>query len=97
MGDHGWRTSLVWETFPGWTAEEQRASLGQFDERPAYIVKLAGQTSGASIDTPFRAVETRALMDGVLAGKITSPDDLKEWVQSEKPAEKDDSASTSAL
>jgi hypothetical protein len=84
MGDHSWRTSLVWETFPGWTPEEQKASLGQFDERPAYIVKLPGQTSGARIDTPFRAIETRALVDGLLAGTIGSAEELKAWAQSHK-------------
>jgi hypothetical protein len=86
MGDHSWRTSLVWERFPEWTPEEQKASLGQFDERPAYIVKLPGQTSGARIDTPFRAIETRALVDGLLAGTIGSAEELKAWAQSQKPS-----------
>jgi hypothetical protein len=81
MGDHGWRTTLVWEKYPGWSSEEQRASLGgQFDSRPGYIVKLAGQTSGTRIDEPFDALRTRALTDELLAGEIQSPEQLKEWV-----------------
>ncbi|MES2393576.1 MAG: sulfatase-like hydrolase/transferase, partial [Acidobacteriota bacterium] len=50
MGDHGWRTTLVWKSVAGWTAEDEAASGGRFDPRPAYIVKLAGQTEGARID-----------------------------------------------
>jgi hypothetical protein len=81
MGDHGWRTELIWSKSPEWTPEEQRASMGgKFDDRPAYVVKLAGQTSGTRIDEPFDAVRTRALMDAVMAGKIQSPEDLKIWV-----------------
>jgi Sulfatase len=81
MGDHGWRTTLMWEQSREWTPEEQRASLGgTFDKRPAYIVKLAGQKSGATIDEPFDALRTRALTDQLLAGEIQSPEQLKEWV-----------------
>jgi hypothetical protein len=82
MGDHSWRTQLLWVKSPVWTAEEERASGGgAFDPRPAYIVKLAGQQTGARIDTPFRAVETRALLDALLARKIRSAGDLKAWVE----------------
>jgi hypothetical protein len=81
MGDHGWRTTLIWEKMGKWTAEEQRASLGgQFDSRPGYIVKLAGQQTGQRIDERFDAIRTRALVDELLAGRIHSAQDLKSWV-----------------
>lgn len=81
MGDHGWRTTLIWEKMGKWTAEEQRASLGgKFDTRPGYIVKLAGQQTGQRIDERFDAIRTRALIDELLAGRIHSPEDLKSWV-----------------
>lgn len=81
MGDHSWRTQLIWTKLPEWTAEEQRASDGgKFDDRPAYIVKLAGQTSGTRIDDPYQAVRTRALMDALMDGKIRTSEDLKDWV-----------------
>lgn len=88
MGDHGWRTSFLWRTFPGWTEEDERASDGgKFDRRPAYIVKLAGQHEGARIDAPFRAVETRALLDAVMNGKIRSAAELRVWVgEDRRPA-----------
>jgi hypothetical protein len=80
MGDHGWRT-LYWKGEPGWTPEEERASLGgKFDKRPAYIVKLGGQTRGTTVDTAFDAVRTRALMDGLMTGRILTADDLTNWV-----------------
>ena len=82
MGDHGWRTSMTWKQFPIWTQEEENASQGgRFDRRPAYIVKLAGQQKSAVIDAPFRAAETRKLMDALLAQKIQSQEDLSAWVQ----------------
>jgi hypothetical protein len=82
MGDHGWRTQMMWRGFSEWTQEEETASLGGgFDDRPAYIVKLAGQQKGAVIDAPFRAVETRKLMAVLLAQKIQSQEDLSAWVQ----------------
>jgi hypothetical protein len=81
MGDHSWRTTTLWEKDAEWTAEEQRASLGgKFDSRPGYIVKLAGQQTGARIDERFDAIRTRALLDELLAGRIHSPQDLKNWV-----------------
>jgi hypothetical protein len=77
MGDHSWRTRLLWSGKPDWTAEEQAASLGgQFDPRPAYIVKLPRQTESARIDTPFDAVNTRPLLTAILSGKVQSPTDL---------------------
>jgi hypothetical protein len=39
IGDHSWRTKLVWVGSPEWTAEDQAASNGgEYDDRPAYIV-----------------------------------------------------------
>jgi hypothetical protein len=67
---------------PDWTAEDERASKGGFDTRPFYLVKLAGEQKGAKIDAPFRALDTRGLMDELLGGRIRTVDDLRAWVQS---------------
>ena len=80
MGDHSWRVS------PGvaLTPEESAATGGgQFDDRPAYLVKLAHQTTPARIDTPFAALRTRELFDNLLTGRITTPQQLANWA---KPA-----------
>ncbi|MGD0446211.1 MAG: sulfatase-like hydrolase/transferase [Edaphobacter sp.] len=82
MGDHSWRTKFIWEHEPGLTKEEQAASRGgQFDDRPAYIVKLPQQHSGATIDAPFDALNTRRLLDALLEQKIQSKEELSEWVK----------------
>jgi len=83
MGDHSWRTKLIWDGSPGWTAEDQAASNGgQFDDRPAYIVKLPHQNQAARIDTPFAAVRTRAMLQQILDHKIESPAELAAFAQS---------------
>lgn len=80
MGDHSWRTELIWRDSPGWTEEEQIASHGgQFDDRPAYVVKLPEQHIGARIDEPFAALNTRRLFDALLAQKIRSKEELSVW------------------
>lgn len=85
MGDHSWRTSLVWSKIYGWTPEDQAASHGALiDDRPAYIVKLPSQQQGARIDASFPAVRTRALLDALMKGQLRTPDELKAWVHLQK-------------
>jgi hypothetical protein len=42
QGDHSWRVEL-WNWMPAWTDEDDAASRGVFDPRPALIVHQAGQ------------------------------------------------------
>ncbi len=80
-GDHSWRTATVWANSAHWTAEEQAASHGGvYDERPAYLLKLANQKAPSAISTRFNAVRTRSLLDRLIAGQITTPDELERWV-----------------
>ena len=82
MGDHSWRTATVWRSSAHWTAEEQAASHGgAFDPRPAYLLKLPGQQTPATVTASFDAVRTRALLDQLMAGALTSPEQLQRWVQ----------------
>lgn len=79
MGDHSWRT-YMWKVQPTWTPEEQAASHGgQYDPRPAYIVKLPNQHQPARISFSYEALHTRALMNALIAGQIHSPADLSAW------------------
>jgi hypothetical protein len=81
MGDHSWRTQLLWAGAAGWTAEDEAASHGgQFDKRPAYVVKLPNQHDGARIDAPFDAVRTRALLDAILMERLHTSGELREWI-----------------
>ena len=82
MGDHSWRTKLLWRGTLEWTDEEERASHGgEFDDRPVYLVKLADQQVGARFDGPFAAVNTRRLLDGLLSQQIRSVEDLSAWAK----------------
>jgi len=78
MGDHSWRAHLQRNgTAQWWTAEDEAASHGgEFDDRPAYIVKLPRQTKGFRIETPFPALRTRELLRKMMSGEVRSPEDL---------------------
>lgn len=81
MGDHSWRTSLIWDHSAGWTPEDRAASHGgQFDPRPAYIVKLPNQHTGERIDGRYLALRTRAMFDAMLDGRLETPAQLRQWV-----------------
>jgi hypothetical protein len=78
MGDHSWRITSEADLAP----EERAASNGgQFDDRPAYIVKLAHQNTPARIDTLFAALRTRDLFDNLLSGRISTSRQLARWAQ----------------
>ena len=83
MGDHSWRTALIWGHSPFWTTEDQRASHNlRFDDRPAYLVKLPGQALPNRIEQTFQATRTRALFNQIFAGSIKTPVDLATWAAS---------------
>ncbi|MBB5315982.1 arylsulfatase A-like enzyme [Edaphobacter lichenicola] len=80
MGDHSWRVHMGWGKSREWTEEERIASDNvTFDDRPAYIVKLPGQTTPAHIDEPFESIRTRELFDKLLTGQIETPEQLSAW------------------
>ncbi|WP_433967700.1 sulfatase-like hydrolase/transferase [Tunturiibacter gelidiferens] len=87
MGDHSWRTQLLWAESRVWTAEDQAASHGgKFDDRPAYIVKMPHQNQPLQVETPFQAIRTRALLQGFLNSQIHSAEDLTAFAaQDEAP------------
>jgi hypothetical protein len=85
MGDHAWRTKLIWADSATWTEEDQVASHnGEFDDRPAYIVKLPDQKTPGRIDEPFALVHTRALFDALLQNRLHTPVDLQTWAAQQK-------------
>jgi hypothetical protein len=64
-GDHSWRTYL-WNNQPTWTPEDERASRGGFDPRPAVILHQAGQTQPQIIATPWTLLNVHAIVEQVL-------------------------------
>ena len=84
MGDHAWRTQLLWTHSGSWRPIDQLASSGgRFDPRPAYLVKLPHQQTPATISVPFPAIQTRALLDELLRRDIASPLQLQEFALSQ--------------
>ena len=65
QGDHSWRTQ-IWEGLPAWTAEDERASGGVFDPRPAMIIHRAGQISGELENEPWPLIRVHDVVEGVL-------------------------------
>lgn len=85
MGDHSWRTTQIWKDSMTWTDEDQAASNGgEFDPRPAYIVKLTNQQTATRIDQPFSAVNTRALIDSLIQNRVQTATDLATWAALQK-------------
>jgi hypothetical protein len=85
MGDHSWRTSSIWKDSMTWTDEDEAASHGgEFDPRPAYIIKLPNQQTPSRIDQTFSAVSTHALLDGLLQDHLQTPADLQTWASQQK-------------
>ena len=82
MGDYNWRTAELRRNRAGWTKLEDAATAGgHFDERPAYIVKLADQQEGVRITSPFHAFRTRGLLAGILHGRLRCSKDLLRWLR----------------
>ena len=81
MGDHSWRTSLMWSKANFWSPEDRAASeSGKYDPRPAFLVKLPNQHQPARIDASFDAVRTRSLIDALLRDRIKTTADLMSWL-----------------
>jgi hypothetical protein len=85
MGDHSWRTKLLWVTDPRWSPEEERASHGgQFDDRPFYALKLPNETTPAEIALPYRAIHTKELLDALLRHQVATPEQLAQWAGAQR-------------
>ena len=67
-GDHSWRVHL-WDWLPAWTDEDDHASRGIFDERPAVLIHLAGQNNPQTIATPWPVVNVHDVVDRIVRGE----------------------------
>ena len=83
MGDHSWRTNS-WQKIGPWTAEDRVASGESYDSRPVYMVKLPHQQLAETINVPYQAVRTRALLDALMDERILTTEELKQWVSTEE-------------
>jgi hypothetical protein len=73
--DHSWRIPL-WRPAPDWSAEEERASGGRFDDRPVLLIHFPGQNSGNDVNTPLSELLEHDIIADMLRGKINNSEDL---------------------
>jgi hypothetical protein len=70
QGDHSWRTE-IWDGLPAWTDEDDEASRGTFDPRPAVILHQAGQTHPATVAQPWSILQIHEVLDQILRNQPT--------------------------
>jgi hypothetical protein len=73
--DHSWRISL-YRNDAGWSAEEERASGGRFDDRPVLLIHFPGQNIGADVNAAVPELLEHDMIAGMLRDEINSPGDL---------------------
>jgi hypothetical protein len=68
QGDHGWRIN-AWNWLPAWTEEDDAASRGVFDPRPALLVHRPGQMQPQTIEKAWPIVQVHSVVEQVLTGQ----------------------------
>jgi len=68
QGDHGWRVD-AWNWLPAWTEEDDAASRGVFDQRPALIIHQPGQNQPQTIANPWPIIQVHRVVEQVLHGQ----------------------------
>jgi hypothetical protein len=71
-GDHSWRV-MLWDWLPSWTDEDDQASHGRFDPRPALLIHNAGQTQPLTDARPLSLLVVHGAVEQVLAGHPAQP------------------------
>jgi hypothetical protein len=72
QGDHSWRTAL-WRGLPAWTAEDEQASRGLFDPRPALLIHQPAQTHPQTVATPWPILQVHSVVEQLLHQPIARP------------------------
>ncbi len=72
QGDHSWRIGL-WKNTQFWTHEDDVASHGVFDTRPALLIHQAGQTQPQTNTTPWPLLRVHDIVEEVLHGQEIRP------------------------
>ena len=70
-GDHSWRVAL-WNEGAAWTEEDDAASHGVFDPRPALLIHQAGQTQAQTNATAWPLIRVHDVVDEILRGQPVS-------------------------
>ena len=67
QGDHSWRTE-IWDGLPAWTDEDDAASRGAFDPRPALIIHQPGQTTSKSVTREWSLIRIHDVLEQMVKG-----------------------------
>jgi hypothetical protein len=73
--DHSWRIP-IWRPAPGWSAEEERASGGRFDDRPVLLIHFPGQNLGSDVNSVLPELLEHDIIAEMLCGKINNSKEL---------------------
>jgi len=65
QGDHGWRTA-IWRGMPAWTEEDDAASHGLFDPRPALLIHQSTQSQPQTVATPWPIIQVHSVVEQLL-------------------------------
>ncbi len=68
QGDHGWRID-AWNWLPAWTEEDDAASRGVFDQRPALLIHQSGQSQPETVATPWPIIRIHSVVEQILHGQ----------------------------
>jgi len=68
QGDHGWRID-AWNWLPAWTEEDDAASRGVFDQRPALLIHQAGQSQPRTVANAWPIIQIHSVVEQILHGQ----------------------------
>jgi hypothetical protein len=83
--DHRWRPNH-WNQLPAWLGEEGAVFARQQDYRVVFLLKMAGQKEGRTIEESFNTVLIHDLILEILAGRIATPDQAVAWIHAQPTA-----------
>jgi hypothetical protein len=76
--DHSWRIP-IWR-YLSWSAEEERASGGHFDDRLVLLIHFPGQSSGNDVNSALPELLEHDIIADMLRGQINNPGDLEAFL-----------------
>jgi hypothetical protein len=74
-----WNDTTVIISSDHWYREANEMD-GKMDHRVPFMIKLSGQTTGATYDRPFNTVLTQDLMLAILRGEVSTPQHVTRWL-----------------
>ena len=78
--DHSWRI-MLYRGSSRWSAEEERASQGKFDDRPVLLVHFPGEESGEEIQAVLPEMLEHDMIAAMLRGRMNNVDELVNWTE----------------